>query len=240
MPKVKIDKKALKQNDIEIALMDIRDYIKEKPKQVLLPIGIIIAIAVIVFATTRYFTQQNQTAEMQIMNAQNQYRNALASADKSSQIVGLQQALKSFQNIAKDNSMTKVGKNAGVYIGDCYFHLGQFDDAIKSYRDAISRGAPKITAAWAQMSIGYSYLNKSDYKSALAEFDKVPVNYPDSFLVPLAKLEVGNCYEKQNDLAKAKETYDRVVKTYPDSTFKTEAAARLSALGGSVDTTKSG
>ena len=41
MPKVKIDKKALKQNDLEIAIQQFLDYVKTNPKKVYIPIGII-------------------------------------------------------------------------------------------------------------------------------------------------------------------------------------------------------
>lgn len=240
MPKIKIDKKALKQNEVEIFVLKLRDYITEDPKRIIIPVVTVVAVVVLGVFTTRYFKQQNTTAELRLFQAEIQYRNALGSPDKSNQIVGLQQALNSFKSVVSENSLTVYGKIAGVYMGDCYYHLGQYDEAIKAYKDAISHGPPKVTAALAQMSIGYAYLDKSDYKSALAAFQKVETDYPDSFLIPSVNFEIGNCYEKQNDLAKARETYERLMKTYPDSSWKSEAEARLSALTGSVSTTASG
>jgi tetratricopeptide (TPR) repeat protein len=234
MPRVKIDKKALKENELESFILNAREYVTQNPKQIFIPLIVVIVLVVGTIVTTRYFNEQNKNAEGQLFQAQITYRTALNSTDKSSEIVGIQQSLTNFKRIASENSMTKMGKVAGVYIGDCYFHLGQYDDAIKYYREGISKNPPKLTAAWAQMSIGYGFARKSDYKSALVEFEKVTKDYPDSFLVPSAKLQMGYCYEKQNDLAKAKETYEFIVKTYKDSNWKGEAEARLAVLTGSV------
>ncbi len=240
MPRIKIDKKALKENEVEIFVLKLRDLFQQDPKKIIIPVVAVVAAVVLGVFTTRYFKQQNTTSELRLFQAELQYRSAMGSSDRSNQIVGLQKALTDFKNIVSENSLTVYGKIAGAYVGDCYYHLGQYDEAIKAYRDAISHGAPKITAALAQMSIGYAYLNKSDYKSAIAEFQKVETNYPDSFLLPSVKFEIGDCYEKQNDPAKAKDTYERLVKTYPDSTWKEEAEARLSILTGSVATTAAG
>jgi tetratricopeptide (TPR) repeat protein len=230
MPKVKIDKKALKENELETALIQFRDFVTQNPKKIIIPLGIVILAVAITIVSINYFKSQSQQAQLDLLRNQLQYKSALTTADKSQQIVGLNRSLDGFKKMAKENSFSSPGKIAGVYVGDCYYHLNRYDEAIKAYQEAISKGAPKLPAAWAQMSIGYCYLSKSDYKSALPEFEKVTKSYPESFLVPSAKLQMGLCYEKQNDKVKAREIYQSVIKTYPDSTLKNEAEARLAAL----------
>ena len=202
----------------------------QNPKRIFIPLSIVILVVVITFVTIKYFSSQSQQAQLDLLRNQIQYKSALTATDKSKQILGLKSSLDGFKRVAKENSFTSPGKIAGVYAGDCYYHLNQYDDAIKAYREAINKGAPKLPAAWAQMSIGYCYLSLSNYTSALSEFEKVTKSYPESFLVPSAKLQMGFCYEKQNDKARAREIYQSVIKTYPDSTLKNEAEAKLAAL----------
>ena len=230
MPQVKIDRKSLKKNELELALIQIRDYVQENPKKVLIPLVAIVLVAVIAVVSIKYFHDQSQKAQLDLIQNQLQYKSALMNNNKSQQILALNHCLDGFKKLAENNPYTAPGKIAGVYVGDCYYHLGQYDDAIKAYQHAIKNGAPKLTAAWAQMSIGYSYLTRSNFTTALVEFEKVTKSYPESFLVPSAKLQIGLCYEKQNNKAKAKEIYESLIKTYPDSTLKSEAEARLAAL----------
>jgi len=230
MAKIKIDKHTVKENELDNLIQNVKDFVAKDPKKVLIPAGIVIVLLAGGLGFTKYYQSQSQKASWGFMEAQALYSQALSTPDKSTQLIQLSKCQESFKKIAADYGMSKEGKTARVYLGDCYYQSGKYDDAIKTYRDAISSGAPKLPAAWAQMSIGYAYVNKSDYKTALAEFQKVTTNYPESFLVPMAKLQMGNCYEKLNDNAKARETYESIIKTYADTSWQKEAEARLSAV----------
>ena len=240
MAKIKIDKHAIKENELDHFLVHFKNYLIEKPKQVLIPAVVAIAVIIIAFAASHYIKTQNQASEFKMITAQKDFREALANTDKSSQIISLNRAKEQFKQISNDYSWTPYGKIAKVYYADCFYNSGKYDDAIKYYREAISAGAPKIAGAWAQMSIGYSYMNKNDYANALKEFDNVSVKFPDSFLVPSARLQSAACYEKMNNLAKAKEIYESIIKNYPDSMWIKEAQARLIAIGGVNSIPKAG
>lgn len=232
MPRIKINRKTLKQNDLEIALLRLREYIRTNPLKIIIPIGIAIIIIIFGVATVRYFQRQSSTASLQLLQTQLEFQNALAATDRSAQIVGLNRSLESFQRLSEDYSFIHVGKIAQAYIGNCYYHLGRYEDAIQAYQLVLSRRIPKLLAASVQMSIGYSYLNKGEFQSALNTFEKVITNYPDSHLVPAANLQMAICYERLDNIPKAKEIYEKLVKTYPNTTWEEEAEARLTALTG--------
>jgi TolA-binding protein len=240
MAKIKIDKHAIKENELDHYLVYFKNYLIEKPKQILIPVIITLAVVVIAVVASQYIKKQNQASEIKMLTAQKDFREALANTDKSSQIISLNRAKEQFKQIANDYSWTPYGKIAKVYYADCFYNGGKYDDAIKYYREAIGAGVPKIAGAWAQMSLGYSYMNKNDYPSALKEFDNVSVKFPDSFLVPSARLQSAACYEKMNNLVKAKEIYESIIKNYPDSMWIKEAQARLIAIGGASSIPKAG
>jgi tetratricopeptide (TPR) repeat protein len=227
---IKLDKKALKKNELAIFVDQAVHYIRKNPKTIIIPIVAVVIGIVFIYATVNYFVGQQKTAELAYMEAINYYHNAGKSPDKASQTINYTQCIERFKNIIDKYSRTKSAQYAQLYLADSYYHLGRNDDAIKTYQNILNKTSRGFTAAWAQLSLGYIYLNQNDSPKAIAAFDQLVVRQPESFLVPEALVQLGKCYEQSGNLGKAIDSYTRVMKTYPTSGWAAEADGRLTAL----------
>lgn len=229
----KIDKHTLKDNEVDHFIVKAREFVQENPRQIIIPIIVVVAVVAGGIFGVNYYKSQSVKGDLSLTSAQIRYQQVDNAPDRGSELLALSESEKAFKKTAQDYSGNRYGKIARVYVADNMYKAGKYDDAIKAYREAISSGAPKKgeTAAWAQMSIGYCYLNKNDYKTAKTEFETLTNKYPDSFLVPSAKLQIATCLEKSNDVEKAKEIYKSVAEAYTDSSWGAEAKTRLAALG---------
>jgi TolA-binding protein len=226
----KLDKKALKKNDLAIFVDQVVHYISKNPKTIIIPIVAALIGIVFIYATVNYFKGQQKSAESAYMEAINFYHNASQSPDKASQMINYTQCIERFKNIIDKYPRTKSGQYSQLYLADSYYHLGRNEDAIKSYQNILNKSPRGFTAAWAQLSLGYVYMNQNDSPKAIAAFDQLVIRQPESFLVPEALMQLGKCYEQTGNLGKAVDSYTRLLKTYPTSGWATEADGRLTAI----------
>ena len=228
----KLDKKALKKNELAIFVDHAMQYARKNPKTVIVPLIAIVIGIVFIYSTVNYFKGQQKTAEFAFLEAIQTYHNASQSPDKATQTINYTQCIDKFKNVADKYSRTKSGQYARLYLADSYFHLGRNDDAIKTYQDILDRTPRGFTATWAQLSLGYVYLQQNDFPKAITAFDQLVIRHPDSFLVPEALVQLGKSYEQTGDFVKAEDCYTRILKTYPTSGWASEATGRLTALTG--------
>lgn len=227
---VKLDKKALKKNELVIFVDQVAQYIRKNPKIAIVPLVAVFIGIVFIYSTVNYFKGQQKSAELSYMEAINFYHNASQSSDKASQTINYTQCIERFKNIIDKYPRTKPGQYAQLYLADSYFHLSRNDEAIKGYQNILNKSPRGFTAAWAQLSLGYVYMNMNDYPKSITTFDQLVIRNPDSFLVPEALVQLGKSYELTGNLVKATDCYTRVVKTYPNSSWASEANGRLTTL----------
>ena len=229
---IKLNKKALKKNELAIIVDHTIQYARQNPKKIIIPLVAILIGIVLISSTVTYFRGQQKSAELGLLEAIQIYHTAIQSPDKASQTINYTQCLEKFKNIALNYSRTNSGQYAKLYLGDVYFRLGRNVEAIKTYQDILQATPRGFTGAWAQLSLGYVFMNQNDYPKAVTAFDQLVIRHPESFLVPEALVQLGKNYEQTGNFVKAKDCYTRVVKTYPTSAWVSEATGRLSTLSG--------
>jgi TolA-binding protein len=69
-----------------------------------------------------------------------------------------------------------------------------------------------------------------DYRSAIANQNKLIATYPDSATIPDALLNIASCQIELGDLASARKTMDGLVTRYPASEAAEKAKRRLATL----------
>jgi tol-pal system protein YbgF len=110
------------------------------------------------------------------------------------------------------------------------YTVGQFDLAITGFTNYIKAFPTLEKAGEAQWYVGESYFGKGDYKSAIAAYDRVIGDYPDSRLVPDAYYKRGVAYSAVELPDRARESWEFVVKTYPSSDAGRLARQKLDQL----------
>jgi len=109
---------------------------------------------------------------------------------------------------------------------------GNYSDAA----DMLATGLERFpddpdTAVWAMQRIRYL---KADgrYEEAIAEYERIARDFPDSTETAGALYCLGSVYQTElNDLPKARDAYQRLIDRYPDSSYAEYARERLENLG---------
>jgi tol-pal system protein YbgF len=110
------------------------------------------------------------------------------------------------------------------------YTVGQFDLAIAGFTNYIKAFPMLEKAGEAQWYVGESYFGKGNYKDAVAAYDRVISDYPDSRLVPDAYYKRGVAYNALEQPDRARESWEFVVKTYPSSDAGRLARQKLDQL----------
>lgn len=103
------------------------------------------------------------------------------------------------------------------------YNLASYDEAIKTYKDALSKQWPENISAELgdklHYNLAWAYLKKGEFKDGIREFQKVAKTTDDKIIKVSALCQVGDAYQDQGNYAKAQETYTSILKEYPDSSY---------------------
>ncbi len=107
---------------------------------------------------------------------------------------------------------------------------GAYDKAIKAFQEFLLKHPKSRYAGNAQYWIAEAHYYQRKLKQALADFNKVLADYPDSPKVPDAMLKIGFTYFEMEDWAKARQSLEQVVQRYPNTRTAKSAQQRLQKL----------
>ncbi len=97
-----------------------------------------------------------------------------------------QGALRIFQELLQAEPNTHLSDNCQYWIGECYYGMKQFNQAIVEFEKVFSF-TNSNKADDAQLKLGLCYLKLGDRQQARAEFERLLSNFSDSEYVPLAE-----------------------------------------------------
>jgi TolA-binding protein len=120
---------------------------------------------------------------------------------------------------------------AQYQLGNSYFELKRYDEAITAYQDFIQRYTWHETLLpMVYLRLGYAHLLQGDTQTALADFDQV-IKHPKAWNKDQAYYESGRVHEQLGDKTAAIGKYESLIKKFPKSSWALEAQTRLKALG---------
>lgn len=143
-------------------------------------------------------------------------------------------AATSYLKIVEKYSSADNAPIAMYYLGNSYLGLGQNDEAIKAYQMVIEKFKKEKTIlplAW--INLGYAYMNKKDYTSAISAF-KQAASTGNSLVADRAVYETALAFESSGDKTSAIERYEFMKKTHPNSPITQDAVARLNKIQGNT------
>jgi tetratricopeptide (TPR) repeat protein len=138
--------------------------------------------------------------------------------------------LEKFNEITSRFSRTSSGKISLLYKGNILLHLGEFDEAIKSYQAFLNKGGKeKLYRLFAWEGLGYSYEGKRDYEKAIQAYRKI-TEEGENIELSNAFLSMGHCYEKLGKNKEALENYKAFLKESPKSMMANVVLRKISIL----------
>ncbi len=96
------------------------------------------------------------------------------------------EAIQKFKNLISENSNHKLSDNCQYWIGECYYDMKNYEQAIISFEKVFSfTDSNKDDDAQLKLGICYHRLNQND--KAKEEFQRLITYYPDSEYVSVAR-----------------------------------------------------
>jgi tetratricopeptide (TPR) repeat protein len=228
MPKI-IKKRPAKKKPVQetegvknIALHTL-DLMKARQKQALIIISAIAATALI-FIFFYFFTiSQNKKAHELEMEADSIYYPA--KTDKS---LPATEKWKRALELYKKAVDVKATPTALFSLGNCYYNLGDYENAIKQYGIFTEKfSGDYVILPLVYQKLASAYLKTGKNEKALETFANLSKIKNGIFRDTALLMEAGH-YEILGDTAKAQEKYRALVSEFPNSPWSAEATARVS------------
>lgn len=128
---------------------------------------------------------------------------------------------------SSDNESDKLFK--GSYMD---LTLGDYDLAVQGFKNYLVRYPETRNTASAHYYLGESYNALERYLEAVAEYQFVIRDYPDSRLNPPSYLKSGYCYQKLNESNLADKAFRELIARHPRSEEAEQARVALQEVGG--------
>ena len=135
-------------------------------------------------------------------------------------------AFKNF--LQKDSIDNSIKDDAIIRLGDSYFAIKNYKEAIKSYQKVVTKSGE--SADYAQYQIGLIFGFTGDNNAKITALTNVVNNYEISSLKDDALFQLGVTYTSLKNNKKAQQAYNRLIEKHPNSIFIPKALVRQGLL----------
>ena len=192
-------------------------FIETYKNHIMIGIGAIILIVVTILGVRQYyFIPKEAEAQEAIFPGENFLANQqweVALNGDSATYIG-------FLGVIDEYGFTKTAKLAKAYTGICYYHLGQYDEAL-DYLKAYSAD-DKIVGPIVTGLIGDCYVNIKDVEKGVKYFRKAASKAESEYISPIYLKKAGLAYESLSDYKNAVEVYNIIKNKYASSVEATD------------------
>lgn len=227
MPKAikkKIPKKAADtESEVKDRLSTLKETLKQRQKSVLRYGTLILAVIIAVSGFLFYDYYSRKKAETLTYEAYKSYYNLY----QKQPVTRVDQYTKAL-DLFKQSYDVRKSPVVLLYIADCYYELGRYDETLKSLKDFTQRYSSEerlIPLAYEKMSMVYE--KKGDTKEAMKSLETL-YNLKGYIYKDFALIEYAKLLEKEGRTEEAKKKYKELTEKFPNSPFKAEAEAKLS------------
>jgi len=215
-PRKRITKKAMKQDQLITTYIKAVEFFRNNRRLVSgsLTVLVIAAVVIIVYLNNRNADNLKAATELSqdlIFFNGGAYQLAI-NGDPTRNIVGLKSIVESYGG-------TETGEQAKIFLADCYYYLGDYNNAIKYFK--AYDGSDKLLEASADAGMAEVYEIRRDYENAADYYDRAASRDSRSFLTPQYLIGAARNYIKIGEKNRATELLTRVQKNFSNSPYAT-------------------
>lgn len=215
----KITHKEIKKDKLVTGYFEARNWFDnpDNKKKVFIGVGAVVLIVAAVFFYLNNKKVKNEEAELKLsavisLYDQEKYQEAV-NGDPATGVTGLRQ-------IVDDYGSTTSGETAKLYLGNCYFNLKDYDNALKAF-DGYS-GDRAIIKASCISGVGAVWEAKGDMKKAAEYFEKSAKVSKDVVTNEENLFYAIRAFSTAGDKDNAKRVFDMLKEDYPKSKYLNE------------------
>ena len=229
--KIKVVKQKATEPDEFISTSSrVLDYIKNNYVAIGSAVAVILVVVIIIFGLGYYSREREKEALDLFAQAKQMYQQSTSAQTNQQPPTPLySQALEKFKEVVENYSHATSATTSLLYMGDCYYHLKDYDKAIDHYMRFLNTSdKDNYLRQFAFEGLGYCYEEKGDHEKALDYF-KQSLNEGNCAIQNLLYLNIARCYEALKDNTSALEYYKKAGGDESNSPFFTLAQDKVAA-----------
>ena len=204
------DKKS-QELETEEVLVRAKGFWEKNSKNILIASSAIIILVGGYLAYKYFFQLPAETkAQEEIFRAEENFRK-----DSLALALNGDATTPGFLKIIQKHGGTKTANIAKLYAGECYLHLGEYDNAIKYLKDFSANGASQVEAKKEGL-LGDAYSELKKNEEAISHYRKAGTLFPDDQAISSEYLfRAALLLEMSGKNKEAIELYEQVKEKYP-------------------------
>ena len=230
--KIKVAKKKANEPDEFISTSSVvAEYVKNNYRALISGAVIGLVLFLVMFGWL-YYTRGKEKEAVNLYNQAKRIYQSGPRIQKENQPRGevYRTALEKLEEVYTNYSDTASATEASLYLGDCYYHLKEYDKAIEYYMHFIDTSEKRdYLRCFAFEGLGYCYEEQGNHQKAL-EYYQESIKESAGAIKELFYLNVARCYEALQDKTNALEFYQKAVEGQSNSLFVTLARDKIALL----------
>lgn len=215
-------KKSLQENEVKSAALQALDVLKERQRHIMIAVSVVAAVIILYIIFALYSSSMNKKAYALEKEAGMYYYGTEVDKNMTRED-RWKKALELYQKAID----VKATPTAVFYLGNCYFNLGDYGNAIKQYHvfiDKFSGNKGILPLVYQKLTSAYFKGNQNE--EALETLSRLSALENGVFRDTALIFEARH-YEHAGEKDKALEKYRELMTEFPLSPWSIEAAAKV-------------
>ncbi len=197
--------------DVTETISKAERYIEENQKSLSIIAAAIVILVGGYFAWTKlYIAPLEEEAQGQMYMAERYFEK-----DSLNKAINGDGQFYGFKDIIDKYSLTSTGNLAHMYLGLCYLHKGQFEDAISELKEYDGDDMLLAPISIGAMGDAYSELGKND--DAIEQYIKAAEANENNLSTPIYLMKAATLYEAAGKYQEAVKVYEQIKTGFPEA-----------------------
>ncbi|MBA4250838.1 MAG: hypothetical protein C0425_00735 [Chlorobiaceae bacterium] len=218
-------KKEMKEDRLITFYYKAITFFEEQKQKIFIGLGIVALAAVGLYFYSTQLAQKNEKANLELSRIFPLYEQGLfleaIEGRPNTQLIGLRKIVELYDG-------SENGEKAQVFLGNAYFFLGNFDEAMNAYEGY--SGDNEFYRAAAIAGRAGVHESRNELEKAAELFVKASTVSETNVLNPQYLINAGINYLNLGNKQEAKELFDRIKKDYSNSVFAREIERYLAIV----------